>query len=54
MPWVAIHKPARREPGRLMRWREAHRDRFLVWCAGGGAIALMLGVWFVAARAVAG
>lgn len=54
MPWIAIRKPPRRRAGPVHRWREAHRDQFLAWSAGAMGVAILLGVWFVAARAVAG
>jgi hypothetical protein len=53
MPWIAFHKPPRRRPGRLMRWREAHRERFGVWIAGGVGLVILLGFWFAVAHTAA-
>ena len=55
MPWVARKKPARRQPTRVMRWREGHRDQLGAWIAGGIGLVVLLGFWFaVAHKAAAG
>jgi hypothetical protein len=53
VPWVALRKPARRPPGRLLRWREAHREQLPPWIAGAVGLAILLGFWFVVAHKAA-
>jgi len=53
LPWIALKKPPRKRPTRLVRWREAYRDHLLPWSAGGIGLALLLSFWFVVAHGVA-
>ena len=43
---MAVAKRGRR-PGRIARWRAAHREPLFAWTAGGLALLLLLGLLFL-------
>ncbi|MDE2487545.1 MAG: hypothetical protein KGO51_09125 [Alphaproteobacteria bacterium] len=52
MPWIAVPRRGRK-PGRLTRWRSAHREPLFAWTVGALAMVLLLGLLFVLAHKLA-